>query len=787
LGFTATAILSLVLGIGASLAIFTVADNLLLRPLPYRNADRLVMVWEKNLRREKADHNVVAPGNFLDWRKQNDVFETMAGLYDTRAVLTVGQRSEELGKQYVTADLLPMLGVKPLRGRFFSAEEDRPGAEHVQIISYRVWQSWFGGDEGVIGRTVQMDAAPARIIGVMPQGFYLRSRDVDVWEPFGLDPARDYRKTSGRYMLCMARLKPGVSVATAQAHMAGLAKRYEAEYPKFDTAWSVNVEPLRDSMVRDVKTSLLVLLGAVGLLLAVACANVANLLLARHSARRRELAVRMSLGAARGRLIRQLLTESVLLGLAGGVAGVLFAKAAVTGLIAIAPADLTRSIAVAFDLRIVAFAFGLSILTGLLFGVAPAFTSARRDLGAGLLEGGRSNIGGAGRLRAVLVGAEVALSVMLLVGGMLLFRSFVGLQDVKPGLDPANVLTFRVTIPEAKYKHDACSTRFFRRAVEKLQEMPGVRAASAVSYLPFDGLAAGTWVHIAGHPPARPGEEIGATVRTVMPGYFHTMGIPLRAGRDFTAADNDAAAPLRFVVNEKFVQRYLAGEQPIGKGISVDMDRVNPFGEIVGVVGDVKEGALDQEPAPTAYYVHAKLAYNAMTFVVRTSGSPLGLVEAARRAIQSLDAAQPIADVRTMDEVIAQTFSRQRFSALLLSGFSMASLLLAGIGIYGVLAYSVTERTREIGVRTALGAMPRQIVTTIVGRGARLVTAGTAAGIVGAFGLSGLLKGLLFGVGPRDLATYVAVPLVLAVVALLAAWIPARRAARMDPMQALRD
>jgi putative ABC transport system permease protein len=786
-GFTATAIVSLVLGIGASVAIFTVADNLLLRSLPYPNSSRLVMVWEKNLRREKADHNVVAPGNFVDWRKQNDVFESLAGLYDTRAVLTVGARTEEIPKQFVTADLLPLLGVQPLRGRFFTAAEDLPGAEHVEIISYRLWQSWFGGDPNIIGRTVQMDAAPARIIGVMPPNFFVRDRQVDVWEPLGLNPARNYRKGSGRWMLCIARLKPGVSTATAQAHMAGLAKRYEAEYPQFDANWGVTVEPLRESMVREVKTSLLVLLGAVGLLLAVACANVANLLLARYTARRRELAVRMSMGAERGRLIRQLLTESVLLGVAGGAVGLLAAKGAILGLVALAPSDVTRGVEIVLDARIAAFAFGLSVLTGIVFGLAPALTSARAGLSATLLEGGRSGIGGSGRLRAVLVAAEVALSVMLLIGGMLLFRSFTGLQSVKPGLDPSNVLTFRVSIPRSKYKEDASRVRFYARAVEKIGELPGVQSASAISYLPFSADKAATAVQIGGRPPARPGEDLVTVVRTVLPGYFRTMGIPLQAGRDFTGADNDPAAPLRFIVNQAFVRRYLAGEQPIGKTISVAMQRENPQAEIVGVVGDVKEDSLDQEPAPTAYYVHAKLSYNEMVIVARTAGNPLALVEPARGVIANLDSTQPIADVKTMDSVIAETFSRQRFSAFLLSGFSLASLLLAVVGIYGVLAYSVAERTREIGVRAALGATPGSIVGLVVGGGARLVAAGTVLGIGGALALSGLLKGLLFGIGPRDVETYVAVPLVLAAAAVVAAWLPARRAARLDPMEALRN
>jgi putative ABC transport system permease protein len=785
-GFTTTAIFSLVLGIGASLAIFTVADNLLLRPLPYRDAGRLVMVWETNLR-HGLDHNVVAPGNYLDWIRQNDVFETMGGFRDVRSVLTAGSRSEELGKQRVTPELLPMLGVQPIRGRLFTAEDARPDAENVQIISYRLWRGWFGGDEGIVGRKVQINSTPATVVGVLPPGFAFRTRDVDLWEPLGFNPAQDYRKTQGRWMQCLARLKPGVTRGVAQAGMAALARRFEQQYPEFDTNWGVDVEPLRESMVRDVKTSLLVLLAAVGLLLAVACANVANLLLARYTARRRELAVRLALGAERRRLIRQLLTESVILGLAGGVAGVVAAKWAIRGLVAVAPAEVSRNAEIVMDLRIVAFAFGLSVLTGVLFGIAPAIAGVRGGVSAGLRESGRSNVGGAGRLRAWLVSAEVALSVMLLVGGLLLFRSFVGLQALKPGLDPANVLTFRVSIPAAKYPELPSRTRFFERAIDSMERIPGVQSASAVSYLPFDGDAAGTSVAIAGRPPARPGEEIGATIRTVMPGYFRTMGIPLEAGRDFTAADNSPTAPPRFIVNRTFVRRYFAGEQPLGTQLKAVMDTENPFGEIVGVAGDVKEGALDQQPEPTVYYPHEHLSYTRMVMVVRTAGNPLAVVEPARRVISGLDAAQPIANVKTMDKVIAETFSRQRFSAILLSGFSMAALLLAAVGIYGVLAYSVTERTREIGVRVALGANPGQIVAMVVGGGARLVTAGVAVGIAGSLALSGLLRSLLFGVGPRDVATHLAAPAALAAVALIASYIPARRAARLEPMDALRE
>jgi putative ABC transport system permease protein len=786
-GFALTALLSLALGIGASLAIFTVTDNLLLRPLPYRDPSRLTMVWEVNRRRPDRDQNVVSPGNYLDWKKQNDVFESMAGFTPSRSVLTEGDRSEELEDQIVSAELLPMLGVQPLRGRLFTADDDRPGHDNVLIISHRLWQSWFNGDEGIVGRSVQIDSTPRTIVGVLPPGFYFRNRDAEMWEPLGLDTARDLRASQGRWMLCLARLKPGVTRAQAQANMTAVAQHLEAAYPKFDANWTVNVEPLRDSMMREVKTSLLVLLGAVGLLLAVACANVANLLLARYASRRTEMAVRASLGAGRIRVIRQLLTESVILGLAGGLAGILTARAAVSGLLLLAPRDLVRGAAVAMDIRILFFAVALSILTGVFFGLAPALVTSRAGLIRGLRESSRSGIGTGGSLRSWFVGAEVAFSVILLVGATLLFRSLVGLQSVNPGLDATNVLSFRVSLPNARYREAPRRTQFFAKAIDEISQLPGVRSAGAVSYLDFNGIVAGTSVRIAGRPEPKPGEELVANIRTVMPGYFKSLGIPLKSGRDFTAADNDPATPYRFIVNEAFVRSYLRGQEPLGTQISAAMDNKNPFGEIIGVAGDVYDGALDKPARATVYYIHSHLPYTSMTFVVRAAGNPLTLTDPVRRIIRGLDSAQPVADIRSMESIVAETFSRQRFSAFLLSGFSLTSLLLAAIGIYGVLAYSVTERTREIGVRVALGAQPGRIVTLIVGTGARVVVAGAIAGIAGALALSGLLKGLLFGVGPRDTGTFVLVPLVLLAVALVAAYVPARRAARLEPMEALRS
>jgi putative ABC transport system permease protein len=784
-GFATAAILSLALGIGASVAIFTLADNLLLRPLPYREPSQLMMVWEVSP--PGNYRNNVSPANYVDWKAQNHEFESMAVFGERPAAFSDGTHVEELQEQFMSADLLPMLGVQTVRGRLFTAAEDLPKAPNMVLISYRLWQSWFGGDDGAIGRTVQVKSRAATIIGVMPPGFYFRNRNVDLWEAMGLDPAHDYRQDTGRYLMCVARLKPGVTRDRAQTEMTVIARRLQTDFPRSNTHWAVNVEPLRDSLVSEVRTSMLVLLGAVALLLAVACANVANLLLARYTSRRREMAVRAAIGAGRGRLVRQLITESVVLGLAGGVLGVGLARWAVLGLLALAPADLSRNIAVAVDYRIVLFAVGVPMLTGILFGLAPSFVASRADLTLGLREDSRGSVGGAGRLRAGLVAAEVALSVILLAGAGLLFRSLAGLQGVDPGLNPAHLLTFRVEIPDARYPGPVHKTQFFTRALDQVGRLRGVESASAVSYLPFNGMAAGTDLEIAGRPPAKPAEGPAATIRTVMPDYFRTVGIPLKRGRLFTAADNTLDAPYRFIVDQAFVKKYMAGQEPLGQQISVDMDDKNPFGEIIGVVGNVKEGALDREPTPTVYYMHAHLAYAGMVFVVRATTNPLSLAGAIRRVIHEIDPAQPVAQIQTMETVVRETFARQTFSALLLGGFSLVSLVLAAVGIYGVLAYSVTERTREIGVRVALGADPRRILTLVLGSGMRVVVAGALLGMGGALALTGLLKSLLFGVQSRDPATFATVPLVLIAVALLAAYLPARRASRLAPVDALKD
>ena len=782
-GFAITTILSLTLGLGASLAVFTAADNLLVRPLPYRDASRLVMVWEAE-RGNDNDRNVVSPANYLDWKAQNDVLDGVAAFTPVRTVLTDQRRAEEFREQGVTADFFPLLGIHPLRGRLFTREEDRdPG--QVVLISYRLWQSWFGGDSEIIGRKVQLNSLPVTIIGVLPPGFYFLDRKIDLWGPLGLNAAEDYRRTSGRWLMSLGRLRPGVKLSQAQAHMTELAARLEQAYPGFNKNWTIHLEPLRDSLFHEAKTPLLVLIAAVIMLLAVACANVANLLLARYSSRVQEIAMRAALGATRRRVVRQLLTESLLLGAAGGLLGVILAQWAVSGLVALAPEDLSQSAgAIHVDFRMVAFAVALSMLTGILFGIAPAMVGSRFDLISALR--GNCRLGSGQRLRSWLVSAEVAASVVLLAGATLLFRSLVGLETVNPGMDPSNLLTFRVSLLDARYEKAGSRTEFLERVLAQLGSLPPVRAASAAGCVPFTGGCYGTSVNIEGRPPAKPGEALSAAIQIVMPGYFHTLGIPLQSGRDFTAADNIATSPYRFMVNEAFVKRYLRGEQPLGKKISVMMENRNPYGEIIGVVADAREISIDREAKATVYYVHSHLSDPGMYFLVRAGSNPMGMAEPARRIIQGLDPSLPTADVRTMEEVLGENYSRQRFSAWLLSGFAAVALALAAIGIYGVVAYSVTARRREFGVRAALGADANSIMVLVLRTGARPVLLGLLFGVVAAVAASDLLKSLLFGIAPHDPVTFAVVPLFFAAVALAAGIVPARRAARLNPMEALR-
>jgi putative ABC transport system permease protein len=784
-GFATAAVLSLALGIGATIAIFTVTDNLLVRSLPYPEPSKLVMIYETNNRLD-VDHNTVAPANYFDWKAQSSSFSAIGGFFDYHVVFGDGRHSEEIDAQAVTGEVLPLLGARTVRGRVFTPDEDSDKA-YVAVISYRLWQSWFGGDENIVGRTVQVNARPFTVVGVLSPDFYFHTRSTDIWLTLGLKASPELRAKLGRWLWTVARIKPDASLRRARSEMASIGRRIELEHPETNKNWGVNVEPLRESLVGKVRTQLLILLGAVTLLLGVACANVANLLLARYTARMRELAVRGALGAAPARLVRQLLTESIVLGLSGGMLGLALAWFAVDRIVAQAPKELTRSVEVSFDSRIVIFSFALALITSIAFGLAPAVLAMRGDLNHALHEESRSSTGTGHRLRDWLVVGEVACSVALLAGAGLLFRTMIGLQNVSPGLDAGNVLTFRVSVPKVRYPTDEKVTQFFADAVQRMAQLPGVRSASAVSYLPFNGMAAGTDVTIAGRPPAKPGEGIGAVIRTVLPNYFGTMGIPIIQGRDFSYADDLTSTPHRFIVNEAFARKNFPGEPVLGKQISVYMADQNPMGEIVGVVGDVREGALDQEPAPTVYYIHSHLAYSQMVFVVRGQTDPESLVAPTRSILHSLDPELPVSDVKTMATVVRLTYARQQFSTVLLAGFSLTALLLAAIGIYGLLAYSVVQRTREIAVRVALGAEPPCIIRMVLGNGVRLALVGTVVGLGGALLLSGVMKSMLYGISPHDPLAFTAAPAGLFAIALLASYLPAKRAAKVSPMEALRN
>jgi putative ABC transport system permease protein len=789
-GFTAVAAVALALGVGANTAIFSVVHALMLRELPYRDADRLAMVWEHNRPRDRRQ-NVINPANFLDWKARNTVFEDMAAFVDTRANLTGSGDPVEVARQLATPNLFPLLGVQPLMGRALTEEDARADAPPVVFISYPFWQSRFGGDPSVLGKTLTLDGQAATIVGVAPAGFNwlikqgsLTGTQPDLWAPYSFPPQTARR---GRFMMAVGRLKEGVTRERAQAEMSAVAAQLEEENVDFNKGWGVEVIPLREQFTGPISTALWVLLGAVLFLLLIACANVANLLLARAAGRQREIAIRTALGAGRGRVVRQLLTESVLLSMVGGAAGLLLAWWGVETLTALAPRDLTDLGGVRLNLPVLGFTFAVSLLTGVVFGLAPAFEATRVNTNESLKDGGRGSTGGARirRLRAAFVTAEVALALVLLVGAGLLVRSFATLRSVDPGFRAENVLTMRVALPSGKYAEAPRRTAFFRETTERIRQLPGVESAGAVSFLPFAGLGAATRFTIVEQPVPPPGQDWTTDVRVADAAYFQTMGIPLLRGRTFGEHEMTEARHV-VLINEAMARKHFPNEDPLGKRLVVSMSATPVPTEVVGVVGDVKLMSLDGESRPTVYWPHPELAYGSMTVVVRTKGDPQALAGPARQAIQALDPEQPVADVRTMEEWISASVARARFSTTLLGVFATVALFLAVAGIYAVISYTVAQRTHEIGIRMALGARGRDIVRMVVRQGMLLALAGVVIGTLGALLLTRVISGLLFGVSATDPVTFAAVALVLGVVALLACYVPARRASRVDPMEALR-
>jgi len=790
-GFTAVAIITLALGIGANTAIFSVVNAVLLRPLPFANAGRTVVVWENN-RVGSHPQNVVSPANFLDWQEQQNVFNEMAVFYDARFNLTGTGEPEEIPAQAATVNLFELLGVQPMLGRAFTPEDAEQGTGSVVMLSHGLWQRRFGSATDIIGKTLTLNGKSATVIGVLPAGFkwFVKEgsqtgKPAEMWAPFKLTAA--YRERKGRYVSAVARLKPGVTLQQAQAEMSGIARRLETQYPDFNKGWGVNLVPVREQFAGEIKTALFVLLGAVGFVLLIACANVANLLLARTTARHREMAIRAALGAGRWRVVRQLLTESLLLAFLGGGLGLLLALWGVDALIAFSPPNLIGADRIGVSLPVLGFTFVVALATAVIFGLAPAFEASRLNLNESLKEGGKSIMGGARSRRAhnLFVVAEIALALVLLVGAGLMIKSFVRLQAIDPGFDPENVLTLQVRLSPVKYREENRAIAFFREATARIGALPGVRAVGTVSFLPFASLGAATDFTIEGKPQPAAGEKAVTDVRVTDENFFRAMNIPILRGRTFTAQEATEKRQIA-VISDALARKYFPGEDPLGKRITVEMTDTPEPAEIIGVVGDIKHQTLDAETRPMVYWAHPQLAYSSMTIVVRTAGNPASLAAAAQREIQIIDKDQPVSDVRTMKAWLGESLARSRFGALLLGLFAVLALILAAVGIYGVMSYTVAQGTHEIGIRLALGAQARDVLKLIVGQGMMLVLAGVAVGLLGAVAVTRVMQSLLFGVSATDPLIFTGIALLLTAVAFLACYIPARRATKVDPMIALR-
>jgi putative ABC transport system permease protein len=781
--FTAIAVLALALGIGANTAIFSLVNGVLLRPLPFPNAERIVYFEGRNPTQGITDSNISFP-DFIDWSQQTDLFASAAAFYTGNANLAAdGAEPERVPRAGVTPSFFSVLGVQPVLGRTFVAEDDRPNTQTVAIISDGLWKRRFGSDPGIIGKQVQISARSITIVGVMSPGFELPEQ-TQIWMTSALKTAEERR--DNRSISAVARLNPGIDLKQAQSRISAINAKLANEFPDTNKGWDANLSILHERLVREVKPSLLALLGAVGFVLLIACANVANLLLARSVARQKEIAIRAAMGASRGRVVRQMLTESVLLSAIGGIAGLLLSVWLTDVLISIIPEGAPRLDQVGIDFRVLAFAFGISALTGILFGLAPALQASKLDVSRSLKEGGRSGEGHRRTsARSLLLIGEVALSLILLVGAGLLIKSFLRLQEVRPGFTSHNVLVASVSLPGGKYK-DQQRPEFFRQLIDRLKASPGVQAVGGGINLPLSA----SYYNIgrAFIPEGRPlsvDESINGSFSTITGDYFRALQIPLLAGRAFELRDN-SEAPKVVIINEAAAKRYFGSPaSAIGKRLIIWRDE-KFLREIVGVVGDTKGAALDAESGAQIYVPHAQdQDWNFMGLVVRTASDPAAFAATLRREVQALDKDQPVYNIRTMDDVVANSLGTRRVSMQLFAVFAGAALLLAAIGIYGVMAYSVTQRTQEIGIRMALGAQKSDVLALVIRQGMTLTVIGVIVGLTGAFALTRLIANLLFGVGATDPLTFVAIPLLLLFVALVACYLPARRAARLDPTIAL--
>jgi putative ABC transport system permease protein len=791
-GFTAVAVLTLTLGIGANTAIYSLVSAVLLHPLPFRDPGKLVWVWCTRVDRDKAFASIP---NFYNYRDQNQVLDGLAAFGFWNPNLTGVGKPERLQGIRISAGVFDLLGTSALKGRTLLPEDDNPAGEKVVVLGYGLWQR-LGGDDAPIGKTLNLNDESYTVVGVLPRNFLFPITAAQLAIP--LRPEGDPRRfdRGDRFLRLLGRLKPGIDQSAAQAQMSTIAVELSHEYPKTNAKdTGVKLVPLQQEITGNFRLALLVLLGAVGLVLLIVCSNLANLLLSRATARRREIAIRIALGGARARLIRQLLTENMLLAGIGSVLGVTLAIWSIPALLALTPLELPRSGEIHLDGGVLAFALMVSVLAGLLFGLGPAIRATRTDMNEELKAGGRGSSAGAqrNRLRELLVVAEVALSLVLLIGAGLFLKSFARIQAVEAGFDPKQLLTVRISLPKGAYRSTADLTVFYRKLRANLLRLPGVQDVGAVSALPLTGTWASTEFMVEGHPPASPTDVPSAQYRFVTPGYFAAMRIPLLQGRELNEGDTAEARKVA-VVSHTLALRFFADGIPIGAHIVVDNGKPNPpLIEIVGVVGDVKHLSLDAAPTADIYIPIEQMpegwvvyVTNNMHWVARCVSDPLTLAPSVGREIENLDGNIATSHLWTMQQVLAMSVAQQRFNMLLLSIFAVAALVLAALGVYGVMSYSVTQRTHEIGVRLALGARPRSVLMLIVGRGLALTVGGVGCGLVAAFGVTRLTGSLLYKVEPTDFFTFLVVSLLLVIVALLASYIPARRAMRVDPIVALR-
>ncbi len=779
-GFAAIVVLTLALGIGANSTIFSIINAVLLRPLPYVNADRVMMLYESNPSRGFPQFSA-SPANFSDWRDQNRTFEHVAALTAGWFGFSFNGSAERIMGTETTKGFFQMLGVNPILGRAFAPEEYQHGKTNVALLNYGFWQRGFGGDPNAIGKAITIDGKSCTIIGVLPQGFDFEDSKSDVWIPLAFAP-EDLAHRGAKWLSVVALRKPGVTLEQANADLAAVASRLSAQYPKTNTGWTVYGISLREDIVGDAKPALLVLFGAVFLVLLIACANAANMLLARASVRRREIAIRTAMGASRGRVIAQLLTESVALALAGGTAGIALAFVAVRIVRTLPDRYLPMAYAVDLEPRVLLFTFAIAVIVGILFGLAPAVLNSRTDVQETLKETTRSAGGGGSRLRSALIVCEVALSLVLLLGSGLLLRSFSRLSSVPTGFRTDHALTFMLNGTEARYPKPEQQALFFGQVEERMRALPGVEGVAITTLLPLSGHNESYSFNLANVPEEDSNPSVDYAV--VNPDYFKVMGIPLLSGRLFTDHDAIGSAPV-CLLNERAANAMFPNGDAIGHLIQFGRQH-KVAREIIGIVGSVKEYRLSEKPQMEGYEPLAQRPESEVSVIIRSHGDPGALARETREQIRALDPEQPVAEVMTLDELLSKSVALPRFRTVLLGVFAALALVLAAVGLYGVLSYSVTQRTQEIGIRMALGAQRGEIYSGVIGRGMLLVGIGLGIGVAAAMFLTGFIATFLYGVQPRDPATILGVVGVFAAIALVACWIPARRASRVDPLVALR-